>query len=550
MEPLTNAARAALIALVRVIELYDPAVAHRSAVRSLVADRLATELGLSSAAASLGVATSAMADIDLSISRPTAEDARRDAGRSVLAATLVDRIPHLGVIAKSLRHVGEHWDGSGVPLGLTTTDIPLGARMAAVTDAVVGNPACGYMPTWAPALTRVKSLAGSRLDPSIVDALLHVQLDRIEQPIIPSAAVGDLLEQYAPTLTTPSGSVAAVEVATAVAAAARAEDLLELFADIARRSVDAADVAVLRMTRTSIEDTPLARSVDGREPALDLRRLADLTDFTTVAELRAGEAVVRTTFDDGYDAEGASRLRSLGIGSEMTVPIMLGDEAWGFMSAARRLGDRLLDEHDLGMLGHIAEQAGSSLSNTVRWERIEHMALRDQLTGLSNRHVLYTVLDDIFERDPIDRLDCAVIMCDVDGLKIVNDNLGHEAGDRLLIDASIALRGAVRDPDHTTICRIGGDEFCLVIDGGALLTAHEVSDTIEQLFERSGTTGSERSISCGIAFAGPEIENRSQLLRAADENQYETKRARRAARGEPIETGSRGRGGDRRAIRD
>ena len=201
------------------------------------------------------------------------------------------------------------------------------------------------------------------------------------------------------------------------------------------------------------------------------------------------------------------------------------------------------------MLRHIALQISQALADTVRWVEIERMALRDQLTGLGNRHVLYSVLDEIFEREPVDRQDSAVIMCDVDGLKAVNDTEGHEAGDRMLIDAAHALEGAVRDPERTTICRIGGDEFCMVIDGGALLTAHEISDTIERLFERSGGHGPQRSISCGIAFASSEIETRSQLLRAADENQYQTKRARKAARGEPLPAERRGRG-DRRAIRD
>ena len=103
----------------------------------------------------------------------------------------------------------------------------------------------------------------------------------------------------------------------------------------------------------------------------------------------------------------------------------------------------------------------------------------------------------------------------------------------------------MRDPARTTICRIGGDEFCMVIDGGALLTAHEIATTVERLFERSGD--GDRSISCGVAFADHDTPTRSDLLRAADINQYETKRARKLARGEPIPDR---RGGDRRALRD
>ena len=553
VEPLTEAARSALIALIRAVELTDPAVAHRSALRALVASQLCHARGASAAEATLAIGTAAVADIDLFITRPDPEAAPRTIDRSTLSTTLVDRLEGLVSVAHGLRHQDEFWDGTGEPSGLRATEIPFASRIAAATDLVVGNPAAGLLPTWHRTIARTKLQRGARLDPQIVDALDEIDLESIEIPPLASACVGDLLAETSPVETARAESSAADDVATAVAAAARVDDLMQLFADISLRSIDAANVSILRMTRTSIEDSPVAEANDGREPIVTPERLADLTEFSTVAELRAGQPGVRSTLlhtGETNVATSTARMTALGLGSEVTVPVMLGDEAWGVLSAARRIEDRHLDSADLDTLVDIATKASASLVNTLRWEQIEHMALRDQLTGLSNRHVLYTVLDNIFEREPVDRLDCAVIMCDVDGLKAVNDTRGHEAGDRLLIDAAIALRGAVRDPDRSTICRIGGDEFCLVIDGGALLTAHEVSDTIERLFERSGGSDVTRSISCGIAFAGEDVHSRSELLRAADENQYETKRTRRAARGEPIDAGPRGRGGDRRAIRD
>jgi diguanylate cyclase (GGDEF)-like protein len=551
--PLTDAARSALIALIRVVELTDPAVAHRSALRALVASRLCHTLGESAGEATLAIGTAAVADIDLFITRPDPEAAPRTLERSMLSTTLVDRLEGLVSIAHGLRHQDEFWDGSGGPSGLRATEIPFASRIAAATDVVVGNPAAGLLPTWRRTIARTKLQRGARLDPQIVDSLDEIDVESIEIPALASGCVGDLLAEMSPVEPARAESSAADDVATAVAAAARVDDLMQLFADISLRSIDAANVSILRMTRTSIEDSPVAEANDGRETIVTPERLADLTEFSTVAELRAGQPVVRSTLlhtGETNVATSTVRMTALGLGSEITVPIMLGDEAWGVMSAARRIEDHHLDSTDVDILVDIATKASASLANTLRWEQIEHMALRDQLTGLSNRHVLYTVLDNIFEREPVDRLDCAVIMCDVDGLKAVNDTRGHEAGDRLLIDAAIALRGAVRDPERSTICRIGGDEFCLVIDGGALLTAHEVSDTIERLFERSGGPDVTRSISCGIAFAGEDIHSRSELLRAADENQYETKRTRRAARGEPIDASPRGRGGDRRAIRD
>ncbi|HEV8296442.1 MAG TPA: GGDEF domain-containing protein, partial [Acidimicrobiales bacterium] len=153
----------------------------------------------------------------------------------------------------------------------------------------------------------------------------------------------------------------------------------------------------------------------------------------------------------------------------------------------------------------------------------EALALRDPLTGLGNRRVLDAKLRRIFARPPIARQDTAVIICDVDGLKDVNDNLGHAAGDAVLLEAADALRLAVAGIVDATVCRIGGDEFCVVIDGGGLLQAEPVAERAQRLFARIDT----RSMSCGIAIATINMHTPGDLLRAADEAQYLQKRQRR-----------------------
>ncbi|MGI9606338.1 MAG: diguanylate cyclase [Acidimicrobiales bacterium] len=545
-DPLSDSGRGAIVALVRVAELYDPSLAHRSALRALVVSRLADHLGIDAVTRSHAIATSALADIDLTVSRPEIPEAERDVGRAVFGGTLAGQLPGLGDVARALRHVGEHFDGSGGPEQLAGDAIPIAARLTAASDQLVGNPASGYMPTWSTCLDRLTTRSGTVLDPQMVDALHRIELDSLDSPLVPSATILDLLDRSVPDERVLDGSEAATNIATAVAAAASVDELLQLFASTASRTISAASVTVLRLTATALDDVPIASADDGELPSIEKVRLDELAEFSTLAELRAGVPLLRADID--VDTAVGERLLAAGVGSEVTVPIVLGGETWGVISAARRTDQPVFDNHDLSVLRHIAHQASIALGNTVRWAEIEDMALRDQLTGLGNRHVLYSVLDEIFTRDPIDRQDSAVIMCDVDGLKAINDTLGHQEGDRLLVDAATALQGAVRDADRTTLCRIGGDEFCVVIDGGALLTAHEVSDTIERLFERSAGSGPTRSISCGLAFVTTDVENRSQLLRAADENQYQTKRARKAARGEIIPAEAP-RFGDRRAIR-
>jgi diguanylate cyclase (GGDEF)-like protein len=137
--------------------------------------------------------------------------------------------------------------------------------------------------------------------------------------------------------------------------------------------------------------------------------------------------------------------------------------------------------------------------------------------------VLEGKLRQIFQRSPIARQDVAVIMCDVDGLKEINDTQGHATGDAVLLEAADALRLAVLGLPDATVCRIGGDEFCVVVDGQALLLADPVAERAQRLFARTD----DRSMSCGVAVATIEMHTPADLLRSADEAQYLQKRRRR-----------------------
>lgn len=549
--PLSDAAIGAVVALVRVCELYDRTVAHRAALRATVASLVTgASNDLAGVERSVAIAAAALADIELVIARPLDPEADAPDRSSTLGATLVSAVPGLRAVATALE------SRASLPDELDAEQVRPAIHVVAAADALVGNPADGYLPTWDHALRRCERLSAADLHPDMLELLREIDLDSIEVPVSPSDRVHRLLVEATepgdrtkpratPATTTlpdplprPEESTTATTIKTAVAAAGHTHRLLALFAETAQRMVSAADVVVLEVTATELSDEPVARAIDSRSPVLPLARLDDLREFSTQAEIRAGTTLERPSSDDAR---------------ELVVPLLVGGETWGVMVVTRRREQPAFDAHDSSVLRHIASEAADAVASTTHWARMERMALRDQLTGLANRHELYRVLDEIFERPPLERVDCALIMCDVDGLKVVNDTLGHQAGDRLLIDAAAALRGAVRDPERTTICRIGGDEFCLVIDGGALLTAHDVSDTIERLFARSAGSGAPRSISCGIAFATEEIESRSALLRSADENQYQTKRARKAAReamAQEIGATATTPVVDRRAIRD
>lgn len=534
LPPLCDKAVGAVVALIRVAELYDPAVAHRAALRAVTANELVPHLN-TDIDRSIFVAVAALSEVDLSITRPDDPEVDVDPTRALLADSMLGRLPGLFEVGAAIGARRESFDGSGDPDGLRGEQIPLPARVLATVDELVANPAAGFLPSWEHGRNRVRANAGSVLDPAIAALATNLDLDDIEIPLVPSLTVGTLLNE-APKTNRQELSIEASTITTAIASAGDTQDVLELFAQTARDAVDARDVAILSSTDISLNTDPVAWAV--RAGSTTPASIAPL-DFTVEAELRAGVALQHSSGDDHHI-------------DTIMAPVLASGQGWGVIIARRARTEEAFDSSDVSSLRHVASETGTALTSASHWAEMQRMALCDQLTGLANRHELYRVLDDIFERPATERADTALIMCDVDGLKIVNDTLGHQAGDRLLKDAAAALQGAVRDPERTTTCRIGGDEFCLVIDGGGLLTAHEISETIDRLFARSGGSNEARSISCGIAFATEDITSRSALLRAADLHQYETKHARKAALADKAEAiaSLEQPTVDRRAIRD
>jgi len=447
-----------------------------------------------------------------------------------LSADTLSAIPGLALASEAIRHAGTQRAGSDPPDRTGPAGIAFAANLFSLCDVLVGNPAVGFLPSWDITLKAVQR-SDKRFDPDLVRLVASVDLHSIA---IPKDRVDAIVEHFidapeaAPPFTPQAHSTRAVDhyqhpVLTTVLHASEPDRLLGLMADSIMAEFGAAAVSFLELAPNGTELTAVARR---GEHTMSLAFESRLRDYSAVTELNAGSV------QHGDHTLG--------------IPIQRGAKPWGALVVIRHEDQPVFTKDDLERLEHQVEAAAHTISVSEEWARLERMATRDQLTGLANRHELNQAIDAIFTRPPTDRLDSAVIMCDVDGLKAVNDSLGHDAGDQLLIDAATALRSATRDPDRTTICRIGGDEFCVVIDGGALLTAHEMSNAIERLFARSASSGTPRSISCGVAFADHDVANRSELLKAADENQYRVKRQRRKARGEPIEDH---RDGDRRARR-
>jgi diguanylate cyclase (GGDEF)-like protein len=149
---------------------------------------------------------------------------------------------------------------------------------------------------------------------------------------------------------------------------------------------------------------------------------------------------------------------------------------------------------------------------------IRHQASHDPLTGLPNRRLL----TDLLETSGDSR---ALLLVDLDNFKPVNDQLGHAAGDALLVGVSSRLLAAVRGDD--TVVRLGGDEFAVVIAGGdagtAVWVAERIVAAIAEPFEIAATEV-RVGASVGVAISDGSCDG-NQLLRDADMAMYQVKQA-------------------------
>lgn len=155
-------------------------------------------------------------------------------------------------------------------------------------------------------------------------------------------------------------------------------------------------------------------------------------------------------------------------------------------------------------------------------------ALRDPLTNLANRLLFHDRLEHAIQLYHRDNRSVAVLSMDLDDFKLINDNLGHVAGDALLIQAGQRLLGCTRPGD--TVARLGGDEFGVLIEDAGE-NAHLIAYQIMEAFERPFSTDGEVIFmrpSAGLAVADADDSDLSgpELLKHADTAMYSAKRQR------------------------
>jgi len=159
-------------------------------------------------------------------------------------------------------------------------------------------------------------------------------------------------------------------------------------------------------------------------------------------------------------------------------------------------------------------------------KRLEYISSHDALSGLYNR----AHFEEEFARQELGRsfFPVSIVMADVDGMKVVNDTRGHDAGDALLQRAATVLTAAFRADD--VVCRIGGDEFAVLLPGADRSAAEKAMARVKDILtiHNSSVRGAPLSISFGVA-TGEEGCKLADIMREADNRMYQEKQAKKTA---------------------
>jgi diguanylate cyclase (GGDEF)-like protein len=342
---------------------------------------------------------------------------------------------------------------------------------------------------------------------------------------------------------------ALTEIAKSATGAASFEDAVRRTAEAARLALEAASLSISVWERDQAHVRVLVNTGElaphEQESPTDETYL--VTDYPQMISLfEDGQGFVHQA-DHSAPGPGAAvheqvmsqLLHELGKASSLSVPIVLEGRVWGELFVTRTHAVPPFEPDDIDYGVAVAAQVAAGIAQGQHLERVARLAYTDALTGLANRRAIDDRLDRAMDRHRSQGTVVSLVVVDVNGLKRINDDRGHEAGDRALVHFSGLLAAAAGLVPGSLAGRSGGDEFCVILEGSGADDAVRVA---EELCRRAAVSLDE-GIACGVASTGDPVgvvDTPARLFRLADAAQTRAKRSRAkrpvvAGRGLPLD---------------
>jgi diguanylate cyclase (GGDEF)-like protein len=286
------------------------------------------------------------------------------------------------------------------------------------------------------------------------------------------------------------------------------------------------------------------RHIDPTDPdyavlwcAVNVEPGSPLGDRIRVGEGAGGRAISENQLVVMHDYAGRADAlpdwAELKLDAAMAAPVHENGVVVGSLVVGSRTPHRRYSDAEQAILMSFADHVSLALTDAMTTQSLHraleaarHDAMHDELTGLPNRALLRDRLDQAWLRGSQSGSPIALLFLDFDDFKDINDSLGHDAGDKLLVALASRLAESLRPGD--TIARLGGDEFAVLIENlSASSTAEDVAQRmLEVLIEPAVVNGREVTMrgSVGIAVSNFTEQNSQSLLYSADLAMYEAKR--------------------------
>ncbi len=482
------------------------------------------------------------------ISKPgrlTPEEFEKMKIHPVVGAEILERVRFPYPVVPIVRAHHEKWDGTGYPHGLKGTQIPIGARILSAVDfldALTSDRQYRRAVPIEEVMKRLQAESGKAFDPKVVDVLQKRYRDlersiqsgskrsesklstevRVERGEAPATGFEQNVAPERPE---------ASFLSSIAAARQEAQTLFELSQDLG---------ASLSLAETlSVFSVKLRRLVPYDAIAIYIQRGKELVpehvngdNFRLFSSLRIpiGQGLSgwvahnkkpiingNPSVEPGYlnDPTKFSTLRSA-----LAVPLEGVAGPIGVLALYHAESDSFTSDH-LRILLAVSSKMALSIENAMKYEQAESSATTDYLTDLPNARSLFLQLERELARCKRSNTGLAVMVCDMDGFKQINDRFGHLEGNRVLRLFAQALKHSCRDYDY--VARMGGDEFVVVAPG---LSTESANKKVHQLRELAQQAGREvcgediLSLSTGYALYPTDGTDAEALLAEADRRMY------------------------------
>jgi len=495
------------------------------------------------------------------ISKPgrlTPEEFEKMKIHPLVGAEILERVRFPYPVVPIVRAHHEKFDGTGYPMGLRGTEIPIGARILAAVDfldALASDRQYRLALPLNEAMAQVVRESGKAFDPDVVrvlerkyvelERLVHERTDSLGKQRL-STEVQDLDgDASAEPLIKPDAGFEAQGkrqlpersfLSSIAAARQEAQTLFELSQDLgASLSLgETLSVFSVKLKRTIPYDAIAIYICQGDEL---IPEYVNGDNFRLFASLRipigqglSGWVVQNRkpilngnpSVEPGYlnDTSKYSTLMSA-----LAVPLEGLQGVVGVVALYHAEKDFFTSDH-LRILRAVSSKMGLAIENAMKYEQAENSAVTDYLTGLPNARSLFLQLDRELARCKRDNNTLTVMVADLDGFKQINDRFGHLEGNRVLRLFAHSLKETSREYDY--VARMGGDEFVVIAPGLTAEASARKAEQMRSLAQQAGKTICNEdilSLSVGKALYPEDGMDAERILSEADKRMYLQKRS-------------------------